>query len=1189
MFKFKLAKLLKILLVTALVVLCLLVAWSLVIYVLGMDLQWWGKAMILACVAGSILIVILLRKLIQKRREMKFVDGIIGPEEMPGNISALDDASRELRRRFKQAISTLKKSDLKRKGNPLYVLPWYLMVGRSGAGKSTAVKSARLPSPFGDINRVAGIEGTRNCDWWFFDNSVVIDIAGRYSIHRNEKLDKKEWRTFLEHMIKYRKKEPINGVIVTVEADQILEGNPEKIEDEGRTIRKRIDEITGVMGAKFPVYLLVTKSDLIYGVNRYCSLLSESSVSQAMGLMNHDGETDISVFVNRTIDTVTEKLKDIRLILANDGQVKDRYYLEPEVLLFPTEFSRLREGLVAFCKGAFKENPFQELPFLRGIYFCSGRQEGHPVNSEANILGKISAPELPGTGNGFFLYDFFAKILPSDRSLYSMTRTARQWHRLTHNLWLTAFVTIVMVFCILLTYSWNENKAMINMVSPAYKKTVLFDDDPIGDIGRMADFSREINAVIERNKNWKMPRLGLNASLELEQILKRRYCQRFRDHFDAGINSRIERTIAQDGWAGEGQATAVRYIPFVVRRINMIRARFDGATARELAELPSPNFAMMMIDGKDLPAMEQEVTDRYKYAYINYLVWQNDTETLNTTLVGMQRLLQNYFQDNQGDLRWLTTWADIALPDQAVTLNQFWHSNAKDTDMVSVRPAFTVEGRKRIGDFVSDELEKAIEQPLWIVKPKEEFVSWYKTAYFDAWSAFTRNFGTAKSLFPEPDSWAAAVERFTRDDSPYLALLKSMETQLVVAGEASWPSIKPDEEKDQRLIRWLGQIKNFGIIRNAMAGEKVADNKAAEKLTQRVGQKTRLAAELVKAGMAESKLAKGKLAYREYQEALEGFSGVTESRSRAYDVARAGFEDDPADAKSPLLAAQKAIKNLKKTIVGENSLAPEAEESPFWYLITEPVDVLWQFSVQRAGDHLQHLWDSEVMVKIDGVYDRRQLVSLLFGDKGYADKFNTNQAGPFVSLSSSRGYRSRKLHNCAIPFRNCYFDFIRKGERWNAGSAGGQAEPQAITVSAFPTDVNIEARTKPYMTRLVLEGVGSPTVLENRQYPVEKKFTWSPSESGDVSLQIMIGDITLERKYTGYCAFGKFLEDFEGGKRTFTVSDFPEYRNDLARLGVKEIEVIYQFTSGRTAPIIQQLKTAPGRPPAKIISGAQTG
>jgi type VI secretion system protein ImpL len=1184
---FKLAKLLKILLITALLVLCVLVIWALVLFVIGLEVQWWAKAMILTCLAASVLAAILLRKLFQKRREMKFVDGIIGPENMPGSISALDDASRELRRRFKHAVATLKKSHLKRQGNPLYVLPWYLMVGRSGSGKSTAIKSARLPSPFGDINRIAGIEGTRNCDWWFFDDSVVIDIAGRYSVHRNEDLDKKEWRTFLEHLVKYRKKEPINGVIVTVEADQLLEGNPEKIEDEGRTLRKRIDEVTAVMGAKFPVYLLVTKSDLIYGINRYCQLLSDSSVSQAMGVMNHDGEIDITAFVNKTINAITEKLKDIRLILANKDEVKGRHYVDPEVLLFPNEFSRLRNGLIAFCKAAFKDNPFQELPFLRGIYFCSGRQEGRPVASRADSLGKIASPALPGTGNGFFLFDFFSKILPSDRSLYSMTRTAKEWHRLTHNLWLTAFVTLVMVCCIVLTYSWNENKAIINMVSPQFKKSILFNDDPIDDIALMADFSREINAVEARNQGWKIPRLGLNASLELEKILKKRYCRRFKDHFDAGINGRIESRIANGGWAQNEYAPAIQYIPFVVRRINMIRARFDGADASQLEKLPAPNFAMMINDN-DMPIVGDEIAERYKYAYINYLVWQDDTETFNATLVGLQRLLQNYFNDHQGDLHWLTTWVNQDATDQAITLNHFWHSDAPDTGLVSIQPAYTVEGRRRIGDFVLNELANAVEQPLWIVKSKEEFVPWYKEAFYSAWIDFSMNFGKAKALFTQADQWAMAIERFTGDDSPYLALLKSMEEHLLGVEDDKWPGIKPDDENDQRLQRWLAQVKDFGIIRNAAAGEGVADNKATEQLTRRVSQKTKLAAKLVMAGMAESKLAKGKQAYKLYQQALQSFDGISTSGSHAYTVAKNGFEDDPAQANSAVFAAQKALARFQSALSAETSRQLDGEQNPFWHLMTEPVDELWRYSVQRAGCHLQNLWDREVIVKTEGVYDRHQLVSLLFGDKGYADKFINNHAGPFVERSSRTGYHSREIRGCAIPFKSNYFAFMKKGKHWNAVSAG-QGQDQVVTVVAYPTDVNIEARVKPYMTRLQLEGIDGATVLENKQYPIEKKFNWSPSKSGDVTLLILLGDISLKRKYTGYCAFGSFLRDFRNGKRIFTVADFPTYQHEFDRLGVREIEVTYHFQAGQIAPIIRQLNTAPGRPPGTIISCAGAG
>ena len=233
MFKYRFKKLLKIIFVTAVVLLCVLLAWSLILFILNLNRQWWEKLIIFSGIVVSLLIAYLVRKLVLKRREMKFVDGIIGSDETPGSISDASDANRELRRRFKEAVTTLKRSDLKKGGNPLYALPWYLLVGKSGAGKSTAIKSARLPSPFGDVNRISGIEGTRNCDWWFFDKSVVIDIAGRYSIHRNEELDKNEWQAFLHHLVRYRKKEPINGIIVTAEADKLSQPDTEKLEEEG--------------------------------------------------------------------------------------------------------------------------------------------------------------------------------------------------------------------------------------------------------------------------------------------------------------------------------------------------------------------------------------------------------------------------------------------------------------------------------------------------------------------------------------------------------------------------------------------------------------------------------------------------------------------------------------------------------------------------------------------------------------------------------------------------------------------------------------------------------------------------------------------------------------------------------------------------------------------------------------------
>jgi type VI secretion system protein ImpL len=1180
--KSKLSKIFKIFIMLLLLLALAVAAWLIVRFVLGIDIQWWAKALMLTCLAGTGVTIFLLRKWWLKRKEVRFVDGIVGTD-MPGNVSLIDDASRELRRRFKEGIATLQKSHLKGQGNPLYVLPWYLIVGKSGAGKSTAIRSARLSSPFGDINRISGVDGTRNCDWWFFDDSVVIDIAGRYSLHSNEDLDRSEWIAFLEHLVKYRKKEPINGIIVTVEADQLLSGNQEKIEDEGRTIRKRIDEVIHVMGAKFPIYLLVTKCDLVYGMDRFCHLLPESTLDQAMGLMNHDGETDIAAMVDRTMDTLVDKLKDIRLILVNKDEVRERHFVEPDVLLFPDELERLRKGLMVFCNGAFKDNPFQELAPVRGIYFCSGQQAGRPVTSQsgARHLGVL---ELPGTGHGFFLHDFFAKILPADRPLYAMTKRAREWHRMTYNLWLTGFVTVVLIFCILLTHSWNENKAALNAVSPEYRQALLFKDDTVADIKILIDFSRQIKIIEQINADWKTPRLGLRASIKLERDMKQRYAKRFYEHFEAGINARIESRIVKGGWDQNDFEPAVRYIPFMTRRINLIKAMVAGAGRTKLARMPDPDYVLMIL-GDDNTALTADILEGYKDAYINYLVWQKDVPGLNRTLTGMQRLLDNYFAENHGDLRWLSTWADHHLRGKRFTLQQFWGGKPSEATTVTVTPAFTQEGRKLISHFVMEELEKAVDGSLRISRPKEQFVDWYQNAYYGAWMNFCTHFHRGRELFKSDTEWEIVLEGIAGEDNPYADLLDALASELFYVGnENVWPSMRLSAANEEKYGHWLGLVRDFGIMRQAAMSEDLADNPLLKRLERKLPGKTRFVAKIALGVMEESRLAKSMETYNQYETALNGFSGITASRQFAHQIARAGFEDNPAEARSHLFAAHKATAGLKAVLDQKRGVAlPSDQKDPFWCLFQEPIDFLWQFSVAQAGCYLQDVWDEEVIIKTQGIHDRQRLSSMLFGGQGHIDQFMKAHARPFVSQSSARGYFPRELQNAQIAFEPVLFRFLRQGRNWSALSSGSQ-QNHTVAVRALPTGVNPEARIKPFMTRLVLEGAEGPTTLENRQFPVERSFTWSSANDGNVVLQILFENMTLTTRYTGYCAFGKFLRDFGSGSRIFNAEVFPEHLTALNRIGVRYIEVNYIMQESQIGPVIRMLGAVPGGPPRRIVN-----
>ncbi len=124
----------------------------------------------------------------------------------------------DLRDKLRQALVKLRKSKPGRKH--LYELPWYVMIGPPGAGKTTAIVNSGLQFPLADDmgkGAIGGVGGTRNCDWWFTENAVLIDTAGRYTTQESDAVhDNGAWLGFLNLLKKHRSRQPINGAIVAI-------------------------------------------------------------------------------------------------------------------------------------------------------------------------------------------------------------------------------------------------------------------------------------------------------------------------------------------------------------------------------------------------------------------------------------------------------------------------------------------------------------------------------------------------------------------------------------------------------------------------------------------------------------------------------------------------------------------------------------------------------------------------------------------------------------------------------------------------------------------------------------------------------------------------------------------------------------------------------------------------------------
>ncbi len=1155
-----LVKILKIALIVTLVLLAVLIIFGIV---LSLDWPWWVGVFILLGLVGFGIGVLLLKRFLVRRQEQQFVGQIVAQDA--SYLKSLDkkqsEGLQDVQDRWKEAIEALRRSHLRKYGNPLYVLPWYMVIGESGSGKTTAIESARLSSPFAEVNRTSGISGTKNCDWWFFEQAIIIDTAGRYAIPIDEGRDRDEWQRFLNLLAKYRKKEPLNGLVVSIAADRLLETRNEALEEDGRSIRSRVDELMRVLGAKFPVYVLITKCDLVQGMTQFCDQLPEKRVDQAMGLINHELSTDVTAFTRQTTHNLGERLRDLRLLLLQKPGTQG---VDPALLLFPEEFERLEPGLAAFVKGAFYENPYQETPLLRGIFFSSGRQEGSPYSHFLKALDLIGDKEiLPGTNKGLFLHDFFARIMPEDRRLFAPTQRAIEWTRLTRNLGLASYVAIVLAICGLLSFSFVKNLRALREASSGFTDPPILQGKVLDDLVTMGRFQQTILKVSERNRNWWIPRFWLHESEEVEGELKNKYCDQFRGGFLEPFDKKMASTMADFSSATEDEMIA-RYVTHVVRRINLLKARLQGEKLDALRTRPQPSYEPVVMQADQ--TILSDVQDMFGGLYLYYLAWRSDTNQVNQEMIELQKWLAHILTGQKQDMHWLVAWANGQKELSPVSLEEFWGGTVLSAEQIRVAPAFTLDGKQMIDSFVL-ELESALPDPgpPMIAGQKMEFQAWYHKKYLESWYSFASDFTRGVERLEGREAWQQMGTRVAAGQGPYWSLLDRMADELEPAVEEGevppWvePVFQFQEIKAQAAVAASG--KGLGALAKVTRkGRRLADkmSRAKRKIDKIEGAERRAESEMVVVQ-----------AYLDHKSSLAEIAPVSNSRKLAFQLASQVFSEDEATGKSPFFTAHQAVVKLK-AYMGSG----EATQEVFGKLAAGPQNFLWSFVRMEAGCQLQQQWEQEVVAEVQGSPDWQQLV---LGQDGYGWKFIKGPAAPFIARDVRKGYYGRKALGGQIPFEASFFSFLQKGAR----ATSTAREDYSVRITGLPTGANSGARL-PHLTRLELQCGGEMQSLSNLNYPISKSFNWSPADCGDVLFTIEVGNVTLTKSYTGYMAFASFLYDFRKGTRTFYPREFPEQKAALNRMGIKYITVTYQFRGH--SPVLKLFQTGPGTLPRNIVT-----
>ena len=318
--------------------------------------------------------------------------------------SATGEEGAAVRDTLTQALSLLRKSGGR---GALTDLPWYAIIGPPGAGKTTALMNAGLRFTLTEqMGRaaVAGVGGTRLCDWWFTDRAVLIDTAGRYTTQDSDAaVDRAGWNAFLALLKRTRPRQPLNGVIVAIGLPDATGGDPAERDAHAAAIARRIAELETRFGLRMPVYALFTKADLVAGFSEFFDDLDAEGRNQVwgetfpFGAPAPPGERFAAGF--RTLSA--------RLAARMLPRLGTEHRLERRAAIagFPTQFASLEKPLAAFLGAAFAGNTL-----LRGVYFTSGTQVGTPIDRLTGamartfgIAGARPAELRPDSGRSYFL------------------------------------------------------------------------------------------------------------------------------------------------------------------------------------------------------------------------------------------------------------------------------------------------------------------------------------------------------------------------------------------------------------------------------------------------------------------------------------------------------------------------------------------------------------------------------------------------------------------------------------------------------------------------------------------------------------------------------------------------------------------------------------------------------------------
>ncbi|MGH6943436.1 MAG: type VI secretion system protein, partial [Geminicoccaceae bacterium] len=479
----------------------------------------WGWLLSIAWLVVCVLVWALV-VLVPRYRQRRFLEAQGGVD--PGSAG---EPVRALEARLLAAREVLLHSpNLRARQDPLYWLPWYLVLGADDGAVNGLLRPPLADSPFPEPDAARDLAWS----WWFYKGLVAIQVPAAFVCEPQQTEVRAVWYQALRLLDRHRPKLPLNGIVLLLRAET-LSGPREALRETCARLRRLIDETLRLLQIEAPVYLVVGGCEALPGFDAFAGALPPEAARQAFGHRFADRQRGgLQSWLERGFDELRTRLHAIRLGLL--GELREAR-ARRDLFGFVEPLVGLKDGLVQAAAVLFEDNPYQRRPWLGGIYF---------------------------TGAGAFGHDLFERFLPADQPLARKRRRARVLS------WGAAMVAALLLLAGSAYVAFNifigsrEAASLVTAAEAACEHPAV----PGPALERLETCRQRIETLSAARPLWRID-LGFGRLAAAERDLKARFVAAFRESvtkpLDAALDdAAIGRALRFDDHLALARAWAVR-------------------------------------------------------------------------------------------------------------------------------------------------------------------------------------------------------------------------------------------------------------------------------------------------------------------------------------------------------------------------------------------------------------------------------------------------------------------------------------------------------------------------------------------------------------------------------------------------------------------------------------------------------